>query len=147
MSKITHYQETFYGDWAVLLLDGKVFAEGHQIYTHDWKKLLEHMEGSLVEGEDLFAKIDKSLETYVILFFGINGTGKTTSVAKLAWALKKRGVSCLLVAADTFRAASIEQLEKHASKVGAKIFKGEYGKDPASVVFDALSFAKKEKIT
>lgn len=100
----------------------------------------------LVEGDDLFKKIEKSLETYIILFFGINGGGKTTSVAKLAYLLKKKGISCVLGAADTFRAASIEQLEEHAGKIGVPIVKGNYGADPASVAFDTIQYAKKNKI-
>lgn len=82
---------------------------------------------------------------FVILFFGINGSGKTTSIAKLAWKLKKEGFEVVLAAGDTFRAASIEQLETHASKIGVEIVKGDYGKDPASVAFDAISHARKER--
>ncbi|MBU0907551.1 MAG: signal recognition particle-docking protein FtsY [Nanoarchaeota archaeon] len=80
---------------------------------------------------------------FVVLFFGINGSGKTTSIAKLAWKLKKEGFDPVLAAGDTFRAASIEQLETHAQKIGVEIVKGDYGKDPASVAFDAISHAKK----
>jgi len=100
----------------------------------------------LVEGEDLVKKIEGSLERpYVILFFGINGSGKTTSVAKLAWKLKEKGISCVLAAADTFRAASIEQLETHGKKIGVDVVKSQYGADPASVAFDAIRYAKKHK--
>jgi fused signal recognition particle receptor len=100
----------------------------------------------LIEPPDLFKAIEKSLEPYVILFFGINGSGKTTSIAKLASILKEKGFSCVLAAGDTFRAASIEQLEKHANNIGVPIVKGEYGKDPSAVAFDAISYAKAHKL-
>lgn len=80
---------------------------------------------------------------FVILFFGINGSGKTTTIAKLAHYLKKNNISCVLAAGDTFRAASIEQLTIHADKIGVPIVKSEYNADPASVAFDAVAYAKK----
>ena len=101
----------------------------------------------LIEPPNLIENIKKHLsKPYVILFFGINGSGKTTSIAKLAHLLKKNKISCVLAAADTFRAASIEQLETHASKLSVPIIKSDYGSDPASVAFDAISYAKKNKI-
>ena len=100
----------------------------------------------LIEPPDLIKEIKKSLEPYVILFFGINGSGKTTSIAKLANYLQKHNISCVLAAGDTFRAASIEQLEKHASKLKVPIVKQTYGSDPAAVAFDAIKYAKKNKI-
>ncbi|MFH1425405.1 MAG: signal recognition particle-docking protein FtsY [archaeon] len=110
------------------------------------ESLKSSIESVLIEGDDLIEKIKGRKEwPYVILFFGINGSGKTTSVAKLAWRLKKEGVDCVIAAADTFRAASIEQLEEHGKRVGVEIVKGDYGKDPAAVVFDAISYAKKHK--
>lgn len=89
---------------------------------------------------------DQSKEPYVILFCGINGTGKTTTIAKIAESLKKSGISCVLAAADTFRAASIEQLKMHGEKVGVKVIANDYGSDPASVAFDAIKYAKKNSI-
>ncbi|HLA22980.1 MAG TPA: signal recognition particle-docking protein FtsY [Candidatus Nanoarchaeia archaeon] len=103
----------------------------------------------LVEPFDIIEKIksrpDKSVP-FVILFCGINGTGKTTTVAKIADFLKKNNLSCILAAADTFRAASIEQLQTHAKRLGVKIVSHEYGSDPASVGFDAIQSAKKNHI-
>ncbi len=90
--------------------------------------------------------LDQSKEPYVILFCGINGSGKTTTVAKIAENLKSRGISCVLAAADTFRAASIEQLKEHGDKIGVKVISHEYGSDPASVGFDAINYAKKNFI-
>ncbi|MFH1290527.1 MAG: signal recognition particle-docking protein FtsY [Nanoarchaeota archaeon] len=101
----------------------------------------------LLEPDDLIGMIKKKggKDPFVILFFGINGSGKTTSIAKLAWKLKKEGIEPVLAAGDTFRAASIEQLETHAEKLGVEVVKGDYGKDPASVAFDAIAHARKVK--
>ena len=84
-----------------------------------------------------------SNEPYVILFCGINGTGKTTTIAKVAEFFKRNNFSCVLAAADTFRAASIEQIQKHGEKLGIKVVSHDYGSDPASVGFDAIQYAKK----
>jgi fused signal recognition particle receptor len=77
----------------------------------------------------------------VILVVGVNGTGKTTSSAKLAHLLKKKGHSVLLAAADTFRAAAIEQLEVWAGRIGCDLIKGEYQADPAAICHDAYRAA------
>jgi fused signal recognition particle receptor len=84
-------------------------------------------------------------EPYVIIFFGINGSGKTTSLAKLAQFLEKNKLHCVLAAADTFRAASIEQLKIHGEKLSLPVISSQYGADPASVAFDAISYAKKHR--
>jgi fused signal recognition particle receptor len=81
-------------------------------------------------------------EPLVLLFVGINGTGKTTTIAKIAQFFKDRKYSVLLVASDTYRAGSIEQLDEHAKRLGLKIIKGVYGGDPAAVAYDAISHAK-----
>ena len=85
-------------------------------------------------------------EPYVVLFVGINGTGKTTTIAKIADYLKKKNISSVIAAADTFRAASIEQLKKHGEKLGVKVISQQYGADPAAVGFDAIHYAKKNFI-
>jgi len=82
---------------------------------------------------------------FVILFFGINGTGKTTSIAKLAHLLKENNLSVVLAAADTFRAASIEQIQIHADKLNVPLIKHDYGADPSAIGFDAIKYAKKHK--
>jgi len=110
-----------------------------------FKQIIEEI---LVEPFDLTEKIkekisDQSKEPYVILFCGINGTGKTTTIAKIADFLKHKGISSVLAAADTFRAASIEQIEKHGEKIGVKVISHDYGSDPAAVGFDAIKYAKK----
>ncbi len=78
----------------------------------------------------------------VILVIGVNGVGKTTSIAKLAHMYKEQGKKVMLAAADTFRAAAIDQLQIWADRVGVDIIKQQEGSDPASVVFDAISAAK-----
>ncbi|MEW6294680.1 MAG: signal recognition particle-docking protein FtsY [Candidatus Diapherotrites archaeon] len=83
---------------------------------------------------------------FVILFLGPNGAGKTTSIAKIAHKMQKEGKSAVLAAADTFRAASIEQLEKHAGRLGMRVVKHKYGADPAAVAFDAVKAAEAAKI-
>ena len=79
----------------------------------------------------------------VILVIGVNGVGKTTSIAKIAHVLKSEGKQVLLAAADTFRAAAIDQLGIWADRVGVDLIRHEEGSDPAAVVFDAVNAAKK----
>ena len=81
----------------------------------------------------------------VILMVGVNGTGKTTSCAKLAFLLKSRGQSVLLCAADTFRAAAVEQLNAWGERLGVEVVSSEYGADPAALCHDALAKAKRLK--
>lgn len=105
----------------------------------------------LIEPFNLIEKIqeknsDQSKDPYVILFCGINGSGKTTTIAKIADFLKHNKISCVIAAADTFRAASIEQIREHGDKIGIKVISHEYGADPASVGFDAIKYAKKNFI-
>lgn len=85
---------------------------------------------------------DFETEKSVVLVIGVNGVGKTTSVGKLAGKLKDEGRKVLLAAADTFRAAAIEQLEEWSHRAGVDIITGSEGSDPASVIFDAVSAAK-----
>ena len=99
-----------------------------------------------VEEVNLLKKIKYEEKPFVIAFFGINGSGKTTTIAKIADLLKKNKISCVLAASDTFRAASIEQLQIHADKLGIKLIKHDYGSDPAAVAFDAVKHAKAKKI-
>ncbi len=94
---------------------------------------------------DLIEKI-KTKKPFVIIFIGFNGTGKTTTIAKLGNILKKKGFSVVFSASDTFRAGSIEQLERHAKNIGIKVIKHRYGGDPAAVAFDAIKHAKARSI-
>ena len=94
------------------------------------------------KGRDLIPSPDGPV---VILMVGVNGTGKTTSSAKLAALLKSRGHSVLLCAADTFRAAAVEQLKHWGDKLGVEVVSSTYGSDPAALCHDALSKAKRLK--
>lgn len=85
-------------------------------------------------------------EPAVIIFVGINGTGKTTTIAKVARYLVKNGCSVVVACADTYRTGSIEQLEEHARRVGVRTIRHQYGGDPAAVAFDAVSHAKSHGI-
>ena len=84
----------------------------------------------------------KKGEPYVIVFVGINGTGKTTTIAKVARFLTKKGHSVVLAGSDTYRAGSIEQLEEHAKRLGLRMIKHKYGADPAAVAYDTVNHAK-----
>jgi fused signal recognition particle receptor len=83
--------------------------------------------------------------TRVVFIVGVNGVGKTTSIGKLANRLRQQGLSVVLCAADTFRAAAIEQLEIWAQRNGVEVVKQKSGADPAAVVFDAVTAAKSRK--
>ncbi|RLE47607.1 MAG: signal recognition particle-docking protein FtsY, partial [Candidatus Methanomethylicota archaeon] len=85
-------------------------------------------------------------EPFVILFVGPNGSGKTTTIAKLALFLRKLGYQSVIAASDTFRAGAIEQLEKLARLVGARVISQRYGADPAAVAMDAVISARANKI-
>ncbi|MCD6503119.1 MAG: signal recognition particle-docking protein FtsY [Euryarchaeota archaeon] len=79
---------------------------------------------------------------YVILFLGVNGSGKTTTIAKIAYRLKNMGLDPVIAASDTFRAGAIEQLKKHCDSLGVKLIYQDYGADPAAVAYDAIQHAK-----
>ena len=88
-------------------------------------------------------RIDLSAKPAVILVVGVNGTGKTTTIGKLASVLRERfGLDVIVAAADTYRAAAIEQLETWAERAGAEIVRGNPGGDPGAVVFDAIAAAE-----
>jgi fused signal recognition particle receptor len=98
------------------------------------------------EIKDVFAAVDQPITVdqhpKVTLIVGVNGTGKTTTVGKLANLLKRDGLAPLICAADTFRAAAVEQLEVWATRAGVDIIRARQGADPAAVVFDAISSGK-----
>jgi len=87
-------------------------------------------------------RIDVSHQPTVILMVGVNGTGKTTTIGKMAWRLKEMGKTPLMVAGDTFRAAAVEQLSEWARRVDCEIVKQAEGGDPAAVVFDGVAAAR-----
>jgi fused signal recognition particle receptor len=97
-------------------------------------------ENSTDSSDDFQVPADK--KPYVILVVGVNGVGKTTTIGKLAYQYKKAGNKVILGAADTFRAAAVEQLDIWGERVGVPVVKQQMGSDPASVAFDADSSAK-----
>jgi fused signal recognition particle receptor len=113
------------------------------------KELKKAIESVLIDSPNIIEEIKSTLEVkkpVVIIFVGINGSGKTTTIAKFANLLKKQKISVCLAAADTFRAAAIQQLEEHANKLDVPIIKKDYGVDPAAVGFEAVAYAKKHHI-
>ncbi len=98
---------------------------------------------------DALGKVAEPIGTHlpeIILVIGVNGVGKTTSIGKIASRLKKSGKKVLIAAADTFRAAAIDQLEVWGKRAGVDVIKHQEGSDPAAVIFDAISAAKSRKI-
>jgi len=109
--------------------------------------LREEIAGLLSEtnsGEDTEITVPQDKKPYVIMVVGVNGVGKTTTIGKLAHKFKSKGMKVVLGAADTFRAAAIDQLEVWAQRVGVPIVKQKMGSDPASVAFDTLNSAVAE---
>jgi fused signal recognition particle receptor len=104
--------------------------------------LLDLLKGS---GEESFYKVLNERKSVhkpaIILFVGVNGTGKTSSIAKVGHLLLRKGFSVVVAAADTYRTGSIEQIEEHARRIGIKTIKHDYGADAAAVAFDAVNYA------
>jgi fused signal recognition particle receptor len=103
-------------------------------------RLAELLAGVATTGE---ARIDLTHRPSVIMVVGVNGTGKTTTIGKLAWHIQRElGLNVLIAAADTYRAAAVEQLTEWAERAGCEIVKAEQGGDPGAVAFDAVEAAK-----
>lgn len=108
-------------------------------------RLRDELIKTLSCGKDTCLRTGSEAPT-VYLIVGVNGAGKTTSIAKMANMFKKQGKRVILAAADTFRAAAIDQLEIWAGRIGVEIIKQREGADPAAVVYDALLAAKSRKV-
>ncbi|MCA1914784.1 signal recognition particle-docking protein FtsY, partial [Methanospirillum hungatei] len=98
------------------------------------------------EGVDICAFIREHERPVKILFTGVNGTGKTTSIAKVTRFLQKNGFSVVLGAGDTFRAGAIEQIDVHGERLGVKVIQHQEGSDPTAVLFDTVEYARAHKI-
>jgi len=158
--------ESLFSDLEIVLMENNVALEVIEKIKSDLEKNLvekpikrtkieeiikESLKNSIddlfkVEEINLLRKIKYEEKPFIIAFFGINGSGKTTTIAKIANLLKEKNISCVLAASDTFRAASIEQLQIHADNLGIKLIKHDYGSDPAAVAFDAIAHAKAKNI-
>ncbi|MEM7827016.1 MAG: signal recognition particle-docking protein FtsY [Candidatus Aenigmatarchaeota archaeon] len=99
-----------------------------------------------IEIKDVIINAKEEKRPATIIFLGFNGSGKTTTLAKIAYFLKQMGFKVVLAAGDTFRAASIEQLEEHGKNLGIRVIKHKYGSDSAAVIYDAVEHAKANKI-
>jgi len=117
----------------------------------DLGEVIEHalrnaISNVLAIGQVNFDKtIRKSKKPIVLMFVGVNGTGKTTAIARVAYRLQKMGYTTVLAAGDTFRAGAIEQLTIHSEKLKTKIIKNQPGSDPAAIAYDAVEHAKARK--
>jgi fused signal recognition particle receptor len=107
---------------------------------------LEEEMVSLLTVESRAAAVSNSVSLYAILVVGVNGSGKTTSIAKLARSLKNEGKKVILAAADTFRAAAIDQLKRWGERVGVEVVAHQPGGDPGAVVYDAIQAAQNRRV-
>ena len=119
-------------------------AKDKYLGTEELHKILrEEIAGLLAENEHDFDSADTK-KPYVIMVVGVNGVGKTTTIGKLATLFKNQGLHVVLGAADTFRAAAVEQLDIWSQRVGVPIVKQKMGSDPASVAYDTVQSAVKQ---
>lgn len=112
----------------------------------DKKRLVECLRKILLDyfreaGSIDVEKLAKAKKPFKIIFMGVNGVGKTTTIAKVAVYLRDRGFRPLMIAADTFRAAAQEQLKKHSERAQVPVFMGRYGVDPAAIAYDGIVYA------
>ncbi|HBH05487.1 MAG TPA: signal recognition particle-docking protein FtsY [Flavobacteriales bacterium] len=123
----------------------KRVARDKYLGTNELNKILREEIATLLADNDVLGEdqliIPKKEVPYVIMVVGVNGVGKTTTIGKLAYQLKKSGYSVMLGAADTFRAAAIDQLKIWGERVDVPVISQKMGSDPASVAFDTLSSA------
>ena len=115
--------------------------EIEQVVINSLKKSIEDL--LKVKRPNLLNLIkEKKEKPFIIAFVGVNGSGKTTTISKMANYLQNHHLKCVLAAADTFRSAAIQQLEEHAKNLNVPLVKHDYGADPAAVAFDAIKMAK-----
>jgi fused signal recognition particle receptor len=154
------FEELFW-ELEVVLLENSVAVEVIEKIKEDLKKklveqpvprgaiqakIVDALQGSIsdlfsTEALDLIEAV-KQKKPYVICFVGVNGSGKTTTIAKVAHLLKTNGLGVVMAAADTFRAAAIDQLQLHADKLAIRMIRHDYGSDAAAVAFDAIKHAE-----
>lgn len=124
----------------------KRVSRDHYMNTGELNRILREEIIALLTEQDTGSDFDFSVQLqakpWVIMVVGVNGVGKTTTIGKLAWHFKQAGKNVVLGAADTFRAAAVDQLTIWAERTGVPIVKQQMGSDPASVAFDAVTSAK-----
>ncbi|HJJ44118.1 MAG TPA: signal recognition particle-docking protein FtsY [Methanocorpusculum sp.] len=120
----------------------KLRESADDVVTNALRHAIEKVLG---EGFDLVAYIKSHEKPVKILFTGVNGTGKTTSVAKIAYYLQNQGLSVVVGAGDTFRAGAIEQIRVHCERLGVKLIAHQEGADPSAVLYDTVEYAKAHK--
>ncbi|MFP4111516.1 MAG: signal recognition particle-docking protein FtsY [Candidatus Woesearchaeota archaeon] len=159
-----HKFNDLFWDLEIALLENNVAVEVVDLLKSDLRKELvdkplprskipETIQNTLKESVEKIFELEpvniveeaKNKKPYKILVVGINGSGKTTTIAKLCHLFKKEGLKTVVAASDTFRAAAIDQLEEHTNNLGVKLIKHDYGSDPAAVAFDAIKFAEAKK--
>ena len=123
----------------------KRVAQEKYLGTSELNRILREEIAALLSqtqrGEEVDFSVPSNKKPYVIMVVGVNGAGKTTTIGKLAYQFKKKGLKVVLGAADTFRAAAIDQLQVWAERVGVPLVRQQTGSDPASVAYDTLSSA------
>ena len=133
MKQYNFRRMSFYQIWI------RSFSDGNGDGIGDLYGVLEEIISEMLEGGEA---LDISTSPSIILVIGVNGVGKTTTIGKMANSLRLQGKKVLLAAADTFRAAAIDQLDIWAKRSGCEIIKQNEGSDPAAVIFDAIAAAK-----
>ena len=122
------------------------YPKGDQETTNDPSLSLQQEIINMLSGRQRSVEVSPLSESpWVIVFLGVNGVGKTTTIGKVAFKYREQGKRVLLVAADTFRAAAIEQLEVWGERAGAEVVKHQAGADPSAVVFDGIHAAQRRK--
>jgi fused signal recognition particle receptor len=120
-----------------------LFEKIKEVMIEETIKVLKIREKNFL---DVIKKIKEKNGIVKIIFLGVNGTGKTTTIAKIINLIKNNNFSCVVSASDTFRAAGIDQLEEHCKKLNTKIIKHKFGSDPGAVAYDSIEHAKAKKI-
>jgi len=116
--------------------------KSRDVVKERFKEKLEEILNKAKPERGLLELISEGDKPYVILFLGVNGTGKTTTIAKVAHYLSREGLDVVIAAGDTFRAGAIEQIEEHARRLGVKLVKHDVGADSAAVAYDAIKHAE-----
>lgn len=124
-------------------LTKEFLEQAHKVKSENAQEALSEILSTHLSTKDRGTLLGQ--ETTVIMVVGVNGTGKTTSVAKLAVQLKSGGKKVVMAAGDTFRAAAVEQLQTWGDRIGVEVVSGKANGDPASVAFDAAKKAQESK--